>query len=369
MITILTSKSSRFAWGIFIIVTAICSSLPLVGGTATGRIRHVSSSDGTATSNSLHDRLESSGRVYGGYLVKPSINYNYFASIRVPAFNNVKRSDLPPSLQFFYPFIPKSALSSPPHLCGATVISDQAIVTAAHCFGGSLSVVGNDLTFTIYPREVEVSIGAKSHSTGLRRRVSHVLLHKNYKSSSGKNDIAVVILSKKIPEWKLFTARIWKRPPGSRTSNMFMMGLGATKNTDTLDLTISPKLKEAAMRFSTSGSCPKSTTLLCTEPSGKSPASACTRDSGGPLVIRRKKEGQKMPVVVLLGIAKSITASSCEDKNSKTVYTYVFPYKKGLFMNELRKGIDDKRTSNYWKKLTVPSRCAGKTGVQLLLCS
>lgn len=368
MNNILTCKPSRLVWGTFIIATAICSSLTFADNTATGKIRQSSSFDITTT-NSLRDRLESSGRVYGGYLVKPSNNYNYFASIRVPAFKNVKRSDLPPSLQFFYPFIPKSALSSPPHLCGATVISDQAVVTAAHCFRGSISVVGNELTFTIYPSEVEVSIGAKSHLVGLRRRVSHVLLHKNYKASSGENDIAVVILSKKIPKSKLFTARIWKRPAGNRPSNLFMMGLGATKKVDMLDLTISPKLKEAAMGFSTSGSCPKSPTLLCTEPSGNGPASVCSRDSGGPLVFRRKKEGQTMPLVVLLGIAKSITGSSCEDKNSKTVYTYVFPYRKALFRNELRKGIDDNSPSNYWKKLSVPSRCAGKTGVQLLLCS
>ncbi|CAG7683970.1 unnamed protein product [Allacma fusca] len=72
------------------------------------------------------------------------------------------------------------------HMCGGTIISDSAIVTAAHCI------------FVGYESEITIVAGdhllTRDDGTEQRRAVRKVTVHEDYDDNEYPNDIALIIL-------------------------------------------------------------------------------------------------------------------------------------------------------------------------------
>lgn len=76
------------------------------------------------------------------------------------------------------------------HICGASLLSSEYAVTAAHCVQGVLST----------PSVLSLVVGTNylddtSSSTVQRRTVAKIIIHPNYKSASQTNDIAILKFS------------------------------------------------------------------------------------------------------------------------------------------------------------------------------
>ena len=81
------------------------------------------------------------------------------------------------------------------HRCGATLISNSWLVTAAHCF-----INAND------PRQWNVSVGLLLSDPQTKRGIRNIIIHEDYCYPAHDHDIAVVKLSSPV----LNTSTIWR---------------------------------------------------------------------------------------------------------------------------------------------------------------
>lgn len=72
------------------------------------------------------------------------------------------------------------------HFCGGTIISDQWILSAAHCFTVGIS-------------NLEILVGATKHeSEGKRIRIERIVKHPKYIAANADNDFVLVKLKEKL---------------------------------------------------------------------------------------------------------------------------------------------------------------------------
>ncbi|KAG5319674.1 TMPS9 protease, partial [Pseudoatta argentina] len=214
-----------------------------------------------------------------------------------------------------YPFIASLQMFNS-HFCAGSIINNKWVLTAGHCANaGSL----NFLRVKVGKHNMQ-----KNESTEQTVQVAQAYIHENYKSDVGPYDIALLKLATPLKLTKEIQAIELPPPESEPTGEAWLCGWGSIS---TGRYPIMPdKLQHVKMEFLDLITChesierligfsPVHETNVCTGPLYDQ-ISACSGDSGGPLISRI---GQKP---VLIGIV-SWGIIPCGSAGAPSVYTKV----------------------------------------------
>jgi len=197
-------------------------------------------------------------------------------------------------------------------VCGATLISDQWLITAAHCL--------NDVNkLTVHLGRTVLNRPERSHVPIPVER-NNFFIFPGYEPEDVLHDIALIRLPQKIR----FTGHIQPLPlptvfKSPENVEAYAVGNGATNDRSS----VSPQLKFALLKTLPADVCRQvfpyiypGKTIICAY-NNVQYQSVCKGDSGGPLVSRY--DGN------LIGISSFVRDEGCESGLPQG-FTYVYPY-------------------------------------------
>ncbi|KYN36366.1 Lectizyme [Trachymyrmex septentrionalis] len=216
----------------------------------------------------------------------------------------------------YYPFIVSLQMFGS-HFCAGSIVNEKWVVTAAHC----ADAVSSLKFFYVKAGKHDI---AENESTEQIVQVAQIYIHENYEHGVGPYDIALLKLASPLKLTKEIQAIKLPPPESEATGEAWLCGWGSTS---TGRYPIMPnKLQHVKMEYLDHitcheaierliGSSPVHETNICTGPLYDQ-ISACSGDSGGPLISRN---GQKP---VLIGIV-SWGIIPCGSEGAPSVYTKV----------------------------------------------
>ncbi|XP_036380683.1 ST14 transmembrane serine protease matriptase b [Megalops cyprinoides] len=207
------------------------------------------------------------------------------------------------------------------HVCGASVINNRWLVTAAHC------VQDNDKVKYSQPQTWEAYLGLhvqqKPSQNTLQRNLKQIIPHPYYNTYTFDNDIALMELDTPVP----LSQYIWPicLPPSTYDfpagESVWITGWGATREGGS-GATV---LQKAEVRIINSTVCNQlmggqiTSRMLCAGVL-KGGVDACQGDSGGPLSYKDSNNRQYLAGVVSWG-------DGCARRNKPGIYTRVTEFR------------------------------------------
>lgn len=272
--------------------------------------------------------------------------------------------------------------------CGGVVVSEQVVLTAAHCLDVSTderTVLKADTSMVkVYSGQTNIRNLNRSNMN----RVSALEIHKNYTSRGTQNDIAVITLENPIiapaQPIKILTASeqqdLDSELASAQTNNLLLSGWGkvtADRSVDTFDL------QKTELNGVSDSTCYKawnigeedafSNTLVCGNANNRG---ACNGDSGGPVVWQNKLNASDADRGYrLAGLVSFGSAVQCADDSLPDAFTQVSSFKTWILSNttqfsEPSPAFTEDIFSTDFNAVVVSegSSSGGSTGLLTLLC-